>query len=421
MMEAWPQANLQDWLGLLLRWAHFVTGVAWIGASFYFNWLENQLERRFKDDDPLAGDLWAVHGGGFYYLQKFRLAPPQMPGTLHWFKYEAYATFLTGFCLLMVVYWWNAPLFLINPDSSLSQPLSIALSFGVLLISWLLYDGLCRSPLGNKGLLSGLIIFAWFTFLAWFLADYFTGRAAYLHVGAAIGTIMVANVFFGIIPAQKDMVASLSAGRTPDGSKGKSALQRSRHNNYLTLPVLFIMVSSHYPFAYGGKWGWLLLAVLSLALVGIRHWFNIRHLPQHNRWVLPLSLLLLVGLMLSTLPWQRMGSSDQALDVPAGTPATEKSMAKSIIATPGMADIQPLIEQHCVNCHAEKPSFTGFYAPPLGVVLETPEQIEQQAQRIHQVVVVTRTMPLGNMQGMTPEQREMIAQWYAGLDDLGSE
>jgi len=269
MMDAWPQAMLSDWLSLLLRWAHFVTGVAWIGASFYFNWLENLLERRFKNDDPLAGDLWAVHGGGFYYLQKFRLAPAQMPGTLHWFKYEAYATFLTGFCLLMVVYWWNAPLFLINPDSSLSQPLAISLSFSVLVISWLLYDGLCRSPLGNEGLVAGLLIFVWFTFLAWWLGDYFTGRASYMHVGAAIGTIMVANVFFVIIPAQKDMVASLSAGRTPDGSKGKNALQRSRQNNYLTLPVLFIMISSHYPFSYGSEWGWLLLAVLSLALVAL--------------------------------------------------------------------------------------------------------------------------------------------------------
>ncbi|MDZ4729990.1 MAG: urate hydroxylase PuuD [Xanthomonadales bacterium] len=415
-MDAWPQAMLSDWLSLLLRWAHFVTGVAWIGASFYFNWLENLLERRFKNDDPLAGDLWAVHGGGFYYLQKFRLAPAQMPGTLHWFKYEAYATFLTGFCLLMVVYWWNAPLFLINPDSSLSQPLAISLSFSVLVISWLLYDGLCRSPLGNEGLVAGLLIFVWFTFLAWWLGDYFTGRASYMHVGAAIGTIMVANVFFVIIPAQKDMVASLSAGRTPDGSKGKNALQRSRQNNYLTLPVLFIMISSHYPFSYGSEWGWLLLAVLSLALVGIRHWFNIRHFPEHNRWVLPLSLLLLLGLIVSTLPRQETGSSNKASTTPT---AAGQLVSESAGAVPKLADIQPLIEQHCVNCHAEKPSFTGFYAPPLGVVLETAEQIESQAQRIHQTVVVTRTMPLGNMHGMTPEQRELIARWYAGA--LGSE
>ncbi len=400
LLQAWPQAQMQDWLSLLLRWAHLVTGIAWIGASFYFNWLENQLQRRFGDSDPLAGDLWAVHGGGFYYLQKFRLAPPEMPSQLHWFKYEAYATWLTGFFLLMVVYWWNAPLFLIHPDSSLSPTLAIALSAAVLLISWLLYDGLYRSPLGNKGWVSALLIFAWFTFLAWWLGDYFTGRASYLHVGAAIGSIMVANVFFVIIPAQKNMVASLSDGQTPDGSKGKQALQRSRHNNYLTLPVLFIMISSHYPFSYGGKLGWLVLAVLSLALVGIRHWFNIRHLPGHNRWVLPLSLLLLLGLILSTLP----------------RPAIHISAAAT---APLTSEVQPLIDQHCVSCHAKTPSFAGFTAPPLDVVLETTQQIDSQAERIYQAVVVTQTMPLANMQGMTPEQRDLIAAWYLGQETWG--
>ncbi len=400
----WPQALASDWLGLLLRWAHFVTGVAWIGASFYFNWLENQLERRFKSDDPLAGDLWAVHGGGFYYLQKYRVAPAQMPERLHWFKYEAYATFLTGFCLLMVVYWWNAPLFLVNPESTLSEPLAIGLSFSVLLISWLLYDGLCRSPLGNNGLVAGLLIFAWFTFLAWWLGIYFTGRACYLHVGAAIGTIMVANVFFVIIPAQKDMVAALGAGRIPDKDKGKRALQRSRHNNYLTLPVLFTMISSHYPFTYGGGWDWLVLAILSLALVGIRHWFNIRHAPQINRglnrWVLPLSLLLLFGLIASTV-LQPSGSA------PTGS------------STPTTAEIRPLIRQHCVSCHAAQPGFSTFSAPPLNVVLETEQQINSQAERIYQAVVVSQSMPLGNMLGMTAEQRELIGQWYAGRRESG--
>jgi uncharacterized membrane protein len=404
-MEAW----FQDWLALLLRWAHMVTGIAWIGASFYFNWLENQLERRANTDDPLAGDLWAVHGGGFYYLQKYRVGPPQLPETLHWFKYEAYATWLTGFSLLMVVYWWNAPLFLLNPEnSSLGVPLAIGLSFAVLLVSWLFYDGLCRSALGRKGLLSAALIFAWFTFLAWVLGDYFSSRAVYLHVGAAIGTVMVANVFFVIIPSQKDMVAAITEGRVPDGNKGKNALQRSRHNNYLTLPVLFIMISSHYPFTYGSEHAWLLLAVLSLALVGIRHWFNVRHLKDHNRWILPLSLLLLLALMLATFPRQQASTA-------VGSSMSGPGDSTSSVPTPVLADIQELIEQHCTACHAEKPSFTGFYAPPLGVVFETPEQIAAQAQRIHQTVVVTKTMPLGNMQGMTVEQRELIGRWFDSL------
>ena len=396
-MEIWLQALVQDWLSLLLRWAHVVTGIAWIGASFYFNWLENQLERRQDENDPLAGDLWAVHGGGFYYLQKFRVAPPHMPAHLHWFKYEAYATWLTGFCLLMVVFWWNAPLFLMNPESTLlTAPLAIGLSFAVLLLSWLLYHGLCSSALGKNGLITAILIFAWFTFLAWCLPEYFTGRAAYLHVGAAIGTVMVANVFFVIIPAQKNMVAALSEGREPDGHQGERALQRSRHNNYLTLPVLFIMISSHYPFTYGSQYSWLILLVLSLALVGIRHWFNVRHLSGHNPWVLPLSLLILVSLVLSTLP----------------RPAEQSASAGT---APKTAEIQPLITQHCVSCHARIPSFAGFTAPPLDVVLETSQQIDNQAERIYQVVVVSQTMPLGNMQGLTVEQREMIGQWYAGL------
>lgn len=398
-MDAVYLGWLQDWLSLLLRWSHFITGVAWIGASFYFNWLENQLERHFSPDDPLAGDLWAVHGGGFYYLQKFRLAPAKMPTQLHWFKFEAYATWLTGFCLLIVVYWWNAPLYLILPDSGLSTPLAIGLSFAVMLVSWLLYDGLCRSPLGNKGQLTLLLILAWFTFLAWWLADYFTGRASYLHVGAAIGTVMVANVFFVIIPAQKDMVASLSAGQTPDGRKGQHALQRSRHNNYFTLPVLFIMISSHYPATYGSPHGWLILLVFSIAASGIRHWFNIRHLPKndplYNLWVLPLSLLVLLGLILSTLP-----ASTQQAETAGSAPQT--------------ADIQPLIAQHCISCHSVNPSFAGFTAPPLGVVLETTQQIDELAVRIYQTVVVGQTMPLGNMQGMTAAQRKLIGQWFAG-------
>jgi uncharacterized membrane protein len=404
-MEAW----FQDWLALLLRWAHMVTGIAWIGASFYFNWLENQLERRANADDPLAGDLWAVHGGGFYYLQKFRMGPPQLPETLHWFKYEAYATWLTGFSLLMVVYWWNAPLFLLNPEnSSLGVLPAIGLSFAVLLVSWLFYDGLCRSALGRKALLSAVLIFAWFIFLAWVLGDYFSGRAVYMHVGAAIGTVMVANVFFIIIPSQKDMVAAIAEGRVPDGNKGKNALQRSRHNNYLTLPVLFIMISSHYPFTYGSEYAWLVLAVLSLALVGIRHWFNVRHLEDHSRWILPLSLMLLLALVLATFPREQASSV-----VGSSTDGSGDSTISVVI--PALTDIQALIEQHCIACHAEKPSFAGFYAPPLGVVLETPEQIEAQAQRIHQTVVVTKTMPLGNMQGMTAEQRAMIGRWYDSL------
>ncbi|HMB60049.1 MAG TPA: urate hydroxylase PuuD, partial [Xanthomonadales bacterium] len=289
-MEAW----LQQWFSLLLRWSHFIVGIAWIGASFYFNWLENQLQRRSAPDngeqpDPIAGDLWAVHGGGFYYLQKFRVAPNQLPEPLHWFKYEAYFTWISGFALLAVVYYWNARVYLLDPAvSAISPGTGIAIGLVSLLASWLVYDGLCRSPLKQKPALLGQLIFAWFAFLAWLLGQYLSGRAAYIHVGAAIGTVMVANVFFVIIPAQKELVAALVEGRQPQASKGENALLRSRHNNYLTLPVLFIMISNHYPATYGSTYNWLILIVFSLSAVGIRHWFNIRHLPQYNPWILPL-------------------------------------------------------------------------------------------------------------------------------------
>jgi len=411
-------AWLQDWLSLLLRWSHFIVGIAWIGASFYFNWLENQLERRFSADDPLAGDLWAVHGGGFYYLQKYRVAPGQMPNKLHWFKYEAYFTWLTGLALLVVVYYWNPSLYLLQPGSTIIRPgWAIAVGLVSLVLSWIIYNALCNSPLKQKPVLLALLILAWFTLLAVLLFELFSGRAAYIHIGAAIGSVMVANVAHVIIPAQQDMVSALMEQRTPDAGKGANALLRSRHNNYLTLPVLFIMVSSHYPATYGGPnggpGGWLFLLVFSIAAIGIRHWFNVRHEADHNRWILPLSLLLMLALVLSTLP----RGSDEQKDGVSGPPTQPAGNA-----VPTLADIQPLIEQHCVSCHAETPSFTGIYAPPLGVVLETPEQIESQAQRINQTVVITRTMPLANMQGMTEQQREMVARWYAGLEeDWGSE
>ncbi len=415
-MDAVYLGWLQDWLSLLLRWSHFITGVAWIGASFYFNWLENQLERHFSPDDPLAGDLWAVHGGGFYYLQKFRVAPATLPRRLHWFKFEAYFTWLTGLALLATVYYWSPSLFLLKPGvTSVGPALAIAIGLGSLLISWLVYSALCNSPLKQRPFILALVILVYFTLLAVLLFEIFSGRAAYIHVGAAIGSVMVANVAHVIIPAQKELVAALAEQREPAAEPARNALLRSRHNNYLTLPVLFTMISSHYPATYGSPHGWLILLVFSVAAIGIRHWFNIRHLPKnaqgHNRWVLPLSLLLMLGLIASTLPRSTAITTEF-------NSASSEAASETAAGAPQLADIQPLIEQHCANCHAEKPSFTGFYAPPLGVLLGTPQQIEQQAQRIYQVVAVTRTMPLGNMHGMTEEQRELIARWYAGLGEV---
>lgn len=402
-MEAW----LQQWLSLLLRWAHFITGVAWIGASFYFNWLENHLQRRLPTEDsqdPIAGDLWAVHGGGFYYLQKFRVAPAHLPETLHWFKYEAYFTWLSGFALLLVVYYWNASMYLLDPAvSAISPAQAIALGLASLLASWLVYDGLCRSPLRRQLLLLGILIFAWFALLAFMLSDFLSGRAAYMHVGAAIGSVMVANVFFVIIPAQKHLVAALLAGQQPDATKGLNALLRSRHNNYLTLPVLFMMIANHYPATYGSPYNWLVLAAFSLAAVGIRHWFNVRHLRNTQRWILPASVLVLFSLMLATLPVKRT------------------TTVAGAGALPSTLDIMPLIQRRCAGCHASQPTIGGFTAPPLGVAFDDVQQVENQAQRIYTVTVATRTMPLANMTGMSEEERELLAQWYAAQLKKNSE
>jgi uncharacterized membrane protein len=396
MMEAY----LHDWLSLLLRWAHFITGVAWIGASFYFNWLENHLERQ-NAAGGIAGDLWAVHGGGFYHLEKYEVAPETLPPTLHWFKYEAYFTWITGLARLCTVYYWNAGAFLIDRSvADISSWHAITIGLSSMVLSWIFYDFLCRSPLQRKGTILALLIFAWFVTLAWLLSEFLSGRAAYIHVGAAIGTIMVANVAHVIIPAQRDLVAAVGENRKPDGEKGKNALLRSRHNNYFTLPVLFIMISNHYAGTFGHPWNWLVLVLISIAGVGIRHWFNIRHLPGHNRWILPVSMLLLAGLIFVMRPQPMMMDEGES-------------------ELPTSADVMPIIQQRCVSCHAEAPVQAGFTAPPLGIVLDNVQSLEAMAPRVYQSVVVTRTMPLGNLSDMTDEERDLLTRWYAGLDKRG--
>ena len=386
---------MHDWLSLLLRWAHFITGVAWIGASFYFNWLENHLERQ-QARDGIAGDLWAVHGGGFYHLEKYQVAPRTLPATLHWFKYEAYFTWLTGFALLCTIYYWEASAWLVDPSvSDLTTLQAILIGLGSLIFSWLFYDLLCRSPLGHNGVLPALLIFSWFLALAWFLSETLAARAAYIHVGAAIGTLMVANVFFVIIPSQKDLVNAVAEHREPDAARGKNALLRSRHNNYFTLPVLFIMISNHYAGTYGHAWSWAVLAAISLAGVGIRHWFNVRHLPGHNRWVLPLSILLLAGLIAAMRP----------------SAAPPRAAGEAI---PTTAEIMPVVQARCTGCHAQQPTQAGFTAPPLGVVLENADDLETAAERVYQSAVVTQIMPIGNLTGMTEEERELLSHWYTG-------
>ena len=391
------EAYLQEWLSLLLRWAHFITGVAWIGASFYFNWLENHLERQHAEGG-IAGDLWAVHGGGFYYLQKYQVAPERLPANLHWFKWEAYFTWITGFLLLCTVYYWNAGIFMVDSRvADLSSLQAVLIGLVSLLLSWLFYDGLCRSPLVRKQALTALLIFVWFALLSWLLSQYLSGRAAFIHVGAAIGTIMVANVLFVIIPSQKDLVDAVKEQRKPDAQKGKNALTRSRHNNYFTLPVLFIMISNHYAGTFAHPANWLLLLVISVAGVGIRHWFNVRHLEKHSALVLPLALLILAALIFALRPQIKPGPD--RLDEPD---------------FPSTGQVMSVIQARCVTCHAAEPDHAGFAAAPLGVLLDQEEAVEMQDLIIFNAVVIKQSMPLANATSMSDEERELIARWYAG-------
>lgn len=416
-MDSLLLAHLHDWLNLLLRWAHFITGVAWIGASFYFNWLENHLERQLNHGDGcgkgIAGDLWAVHGGGFYYLQKFEVAPPKLPATLHWFKYEAYFTWITGFALLCSLYYLNAGVYMIDRSVADIAPFSaVVIGIGALLFSWFFYDGLCRSPLRENNRLTGLLVFGWFAGLAWLLSGLLSGRAAYIHVGAAIGTIMVANVFTVIIPAQKELVAAVREGRPPEAAKGRNALLRSRHNNYFTLPVLFIMISNHYSTTYGNTLNWLVLAVISLGGIGVRHYFNIRHLDKKNLWVLPLALVLLAMAVYMTRPVTDIGFSEQPAEKPvSGDPV---SQAQPVMNAPTTAEILPVIQARCGGCHSEEPTLLGFTTPVMGLVLDTVEQLESQGPRIFQTTVIARNMPFGNMTEMTEEERDLVGRWYQG-------
>jgi uncharacterized membrane protein len=409
-----------DWLNLLLRWLHIITGIAWIGASFYFVWLDNHI-RAPKPDSPLAklgvaGELWAVHGGGFYNPQKYLVAPQELPTELHWFKWEAYSTWLSGFALLSVVYYFQPQAMLLQSGVNLSGAAAIGLGLGSLVAAWLVYDLLCKSPLGQRPLLLGLTVYGLLVAASFGLSHWFSGRATFIHIGAMIGTAMVGNVFFVIIPGQRKLVQALSARQTPDPIHGQKAKQRSVHNNYFTLPVLLIMISNHYAMTYNHAQNYLILALLMAAGVLIRHFFNLRHQGKTQiGWPLAgVALLLLTAFMLAPAPAPSQTSS-------IGSPAAgnlAKSATASATAAPltgnpaSFVQIHAILERRCIACHAQHPSFAGFAAPPAGVMLETPAQIKQNAQRVVVQTVQTRAMPLGNLTKMTDEERAAIAAWF---------
>ena len=389
------EAYIVDWLSLLTRWLHLISGIAWIGASFYFVMLDNSLSQPKNPDDTkrgVFGELWAVHGGGFYISQKFLTGPKGEPLTenLHWSKWEAYTTWLSGIALLALIYWLGASSYLIDRSvMALSPPAAIAISIASLAGGWFVYDGLCRLLEGKENVLAALV-FVFIMACAWVLFQVFSARAAYIHVGAIIGTIMVANVFFHIIPGQKRMVADIRAGRDPDPRPGIIGKQRSVHNTYLTLPVLFVMISNHYPMTYSHSQGWLVLGVIMLAGVLIRQFFVLRH-SGNVKWALPAAgVALLAGVAVAIAP----------------------KIADSGGGRVTFANVQDVLKERCLQCHASQPTQPGFAQPPKGVLLETPEQVAANAPKIAETVG-NKYMPIGNLTQMTDDERALIATWFA--------
>lgn len=391
MVKGTPnEGHLTEWLNIAVRVMHITFGIAWIGASFYFVFLENALNRTDNVRDELAGNLWAVHGGGFYYLEKYKGAPKTLPKNLHWFKYEAYFTWISGFALLFIIYYFNASAMLVDTNvMKLTATQAIAISIGSFIAGWLIYDLLCRSPLRKKPALFALAGIIVLTGFAWFYSHVFNGRAAFIHFGAMIGTIMAANVFFVIIPSQKAMVAAAKKGMMPDPQKGKNALFRSIHNNYFTLPVLFVMVSNHFPGTFGNKYQWIVLAAISIGAAGIKHWLNLREQGRLSVWILPASVLLLLGVAYATAP------------------QVSTAKCKEI----SFAEVNAIFQERCVSCHSSKPTDNVYTAPPNGVKYDTPQEILVKKDLIMQRVVTTKTMPLNNKTNMTPEERDIIRCW----------
>jgi uncharacterized membrane protein len=393
------EAFVLDWLNILVRWLHFITGIAWIGSSLYFIWLDDHLEEpkaSVDSDKGVGGELWSVHGGGFYHAQKYKTSPAMLPDHLHWFKWEAYSTWLSGIFLLGLVYFLGAEIYLIDRSvADLSVVMAISTAVAFIVGGWLVYDLMCKSPLANDDRLFGLLLLILNGALAWGLCHLFSGRAAYILFGATLGTIMVANVFFVIIPGQRKMVDSAERGEAPDPAYGIRAKLRSVHNTYFTLPVLFVMTSNHYAMTYSHEFNWAILIGISVAGALIRIYFVARHKGEASKLpaVLAVVLLALTAALIAPRP-----QSDNA-----------------VAAT--FSQVRNVINARCTSCHSSAPVHPAFPAAPLGVMFDTDDQILAEADRIFQQTVVTGVMPIGNLTAMTDEERQIVDQWYRSLKE----
>ncbi len=388
-------AYLIDASSLLLRWLHLIVGIAWIGASFYFVWLDNSIkppsDPKLKADG-VGGELWAMHGGGFYNPQKYAVAPKKLPDELHFFFWPSYTTWITGILLMSVLYYFQAATYMVDPAVSAITPAqSVGLGLATLVIGWGVYDLLARLLIERSQLSFAVIYTAFVTLVSWGLCHLLAGRAAYIHVGAMIATTMSANVFFWIIPAQRRQVAAMKLGEAVDPLLGKRAKQRSYHNNYLTLPVLFSMISNHYAATYNHAWNWLVLVLLMAGSVLIRHFFNLRHFGV-TRWEFPIAgMAIILGVLVWIAPMPTRATAGQPV--------------------PSLADVTSIVVARCAGCHAEHPSIMPV--AQMGVMLDTPARVKQYAQRIHERAVQLKNMPLANMTGMTDAERSLIGHWYA--------
>ncbi|HIC29408.1 MAG TPA: cysteine desulfurase [Rhodospirillales bacterium] len=393
---------LHDWLELLFRWLHVVTAIAWIGSSFYFMWLDNSLRDYGTLEPKASGENWSVHGGGFYHIQKFMVTPERMPAELHWFKWESYMTWISGFGLMVIVYYWGAESYLIDRAVlDLSPAIAIAISVGSMALGWIMYDLLCRSPLKDRAALLFTILFAFIVLAAYGFGLVFSNRAAFLHVGVVIATMMSANVFMIIIPNQKKVVAALIAGETPDPALGKAAKLRSAHNNYLTLPVLFMMIANHYPMVFGHDWNWLIVALVLVLGAVVRDFFNARNAGRTGAaifWQWPAAATLTVALVTLTA-WK-----------PGGVTVVEGDVFT--------VDALAIVQTRCVSCHSAEPTDEDFEEAPGGVMFDGAVQLKTLAAKVLAQTVLTKAMPLANKTGMTEDERARLGAWIkAGMPD----
>ena len=397
-------AIIWEWLSFAARWLHVITAIAWIGSSFYFIALDLSLQKNSALPKDVHGEEWQVHGGGFYHIQKYLVAPAELPKHLTWFKWESYATWMSGFALMCIVYYAGADLYLIDRNLWDVQPwIAITTSLGSIVISYLIYDLLCKSRLGQKPTLLMVLLYLILVLAAWGYTQIFTGRAAFLHLGAITATIMSCNVFIVIIPNQKIVVADLINNKTPDPKYGKIAKLRSTHNNYLTLPVIFLMLSNHYPLAFGTEYNWVIASLVFLMGVTIRHYFNSMHARSSNpTWTWAITIIIFLVIMwLSTVP--------KVLD---------KSFSKMskhterFLSSEDFKGVQDVISTRCSMCHAQEPVYSGVYTAPKKVLLETEEQIARHARDIYLQAGRSNAMPPANVSWMEENERALIVKWY---------